>query len=194
MDTSAAGTQAQPGRTTVGSPRGRFALLNVVGGIAVLGSYVVGLMTHPESSGAVWGGVPEGLQPLYTVCMLLAAAGYFFFTPYVFFKLDVDEVRVFSRFGFGAFEVLYAGILIPSALWMPLTFRMIAAPDPALWVAIRVVLFVVGISSVALIAALQSATPPGRPLARRLAIVGAIPFAFQTAVLDALIWPAYFPA
>lgn len=183
---------AEPAAPTRGN-RFRFALLNVVGGLLVLGSYGVGLATHPESRGAVWGGVPEGLQPLYTVCMLLAAAGYFFFTYYVFFRLDADRVRVFERFGFEAFEVIYAGILLPSALWMPLTFRMIAMPDPLLWMAIRIVLFVVGISSLALIAAIARARPAGPDLSRRLGLAGAVPFAFQTAVLDAIIWPAYFP-
>lgn len=173
--------------------RTRFAWLNVIGGVAVLGSYVVGLATHPESRGAVWGGVPESLQPLYTVCMFLAAGGYFLFTPYVFFTLDPGRVRVFGRFGFGAFSFLYAAILIPSALWMPLTFRMVAEPDASLWLAIRIVLLVVGLASVALIVALQTARPEGSKLRKVAALVGAAAFSFQTAVLDALVWPVYFP-
>jgi hypothetical protein len=37
---------------------------------------------------------------------------------------------------------------------------------------------------------LQPSTPK---LSYRLAVFGSIAFAFQTAVLDALVWPAYFP-
>lgn len=28
---------------------------------------------------------------------------------------------------------------------------------------------------------------------KRLAVAGSVPFALQTAVLDALLWPAFFP-
>lgn len=173
--------------------RTSFAWLNVLGGLAVLGSYVVGLATNPESAGAVWGGVPDGLQPLYTVCMFLAAGGYFLFSHYVYLRLDADAVEVFGRFGFGAFNAIYASILVPSALWMPLTFRMITQPDETLWLAIRVVLLTVGIGSLLLIAAIRSARPDGGESGRRWATVGAVAFSFQTAVLDALVWPAYFP-
>ena len=53
----------------------RLALVVVIGGILVLGSYVHGIVTNPETRGDVWGGVPQAIQPLYTVSMLLAAAG-----------------------------------------------------------------------------------------------------------------------
>jgi hypothetical protein len=81
----------------------------------VLGSYAHGLWWHPTTGGDVWGGVPETMQPFYTICMLLAAAGYFAFSYFVFFKLDPDAVRIGDRFGFGAFNALYALILLPSA-------------------------------------------------------------------------------
>ncbi|MDG2304011.1 MAG: hypothetical protein P8R42_05035 [Candidatus Binatia bacterium] len=170
-----------------------FIALNIIGGVAVLASYVVGIATHPESSGAVWGGVPEGLQPLYTISMLLAAVGYFLFTGYILFSLDTSNVRIFGRFGFRAFSAIYAAILIPSALWMPLTFQMIETPNSALWLSIRIVLTVVGVASLALIASIATAAPSGARGARALAILGALLFSFQTAVLDALVWPAFFP-
>lgn len=187
-------TEAETLRTEIGSTlptaRTQFAWLNVVGGVAVLGSYVLGVVSDPDGGGAVWGGVPDALRPVYTVCMFLAAGGYFLFSHYVFLGLP-PEVRVLGRFGFGAWTAIYAAILIPSALWMPLTQQMIADPSPALWWSIRLVLFTVGLASVLLIEAVRSAEPRGR--GRVLAIVGAVFFAFQTAVLDALIWPAYFP-
>jgi hypothetical protein len=60
------------------SKRRSLLALNVIGGTAVLASYVVGLGAVPGD--ALWGGVPESLRPLYTVNMFLAAAGYFLFT------------------------------------------------------------------------------------------------------------------
>jgi hypothetical protein len=90
--------------------------------------------------------------------------------------------------------VLYALILVPSALWLPLTFEMLEAPSAALWVAIRGVLGLVAVGSLGLVAALASARPPEAPVARAVALAGAAAFSFQTAVLDACLWPAYFPA
>lgn len=166
--------------------------LNLLGGSAVLGSYAWGLASNPLTRGQLWGGVPESLRPLYTTSMLLAAAGYFAFSFYVFFRLDPRRVAV-GRFGFGAFHALYALILVPSALWLPLTFAMLEAPSDALWLAIRAVLALVAAGSLGLVAALALAGPAQSPLARAIALAGALAFSFQTAFLDALVWPAYFP-
>ena len=169
-----------------------FLIVNVLGGSAVLASYWHGLSTHPETRGALWGGLPEGLQPLYTISMLLAAAGYFPFTYLLAYRVDPSRVRLPGGLGFDAFNVLYALILAPSALWMPLTFTMIAHPNPTLWFIIRVVLGLVGIGSIGLIAALLTLRPrPPRAL-HVAAILGAVAFAVQTAVLDALVWPVFF--
>ena len=169
------------------------AVLNVVGGIAVIGSYAHGFATHPDAGGALWGGVPPALRPIYTLSMLLAAAGYFLFTSFLLFRVDPDRARVGGRFGYGWFNLLYALMLFPSALWMPLTFAMLAAPSPALWAAIRLVLALVGLGSLGLLAALVGITPRQPRVAHRLAVVGAIFFSVQTALLDALVWPAFFP-
>jgi hypothetical protein len=167
--------------------------LNVLGGIAVLASYVHGLASNPLTRGAVWGEVPEALRPLYTLNMLLAAAGYFAFSSFVFFRLDPARTRIAGGFGYGAFHACYALILVPSALWLPLTFELLEAPSAALWQAIRVTLALVGLGSLGLLVAIATAKPHDAPWARQLAIAGAIAFTLQTALLDALIWPAYFP-
>jgi hypothetical protein len=177
--------------------QGKRALIvvNVLGGIGVLGSYAVGLITHPAIRDQLWGGVPLELRPAYTVTMLAAAAGYFAFSYYVVFVLDESRTQVGRTYGFGVFPWIYAGILLPSALWMPLTFRMLETPGPLLWLAIRLCLAAVGGCSLALIAAVASAQPrAGTGGARVAAILGAIAFAVQTAVLDALVWPYYFPS
>lgn len=168
-------------------------VVNVVGGLAVLGSYAHGLLTHPDSSGAVWGGVPVALKPMYIASMLLAALGYFLFTYYVVFALDAERVRIGGRLGFGAFVWLYALVLGASALWMPLTFAMLAAPSATLWLSIRAVLFLVALGSLGVLIGIVVAEPAPDGWAYRLAVVGAIAFCVQTVLLDALVWPAYFP-
>jgi hypothetical protein len=174
------------------SSRRAFVWLNLLGGAAVLASYAHGLATHPGRGGAVWGGVPEGLRPLYTVSMLLAAAGYF---PMTLFALRraADSLRVWGRPALGVFGWLYALVLIPSALWMPLTFRMLEAPSPWLWALVRLDLLAVGAGALGILAALVSLRPRERRGAWRLAVAGSLCFCFQTAVLDAVVWPAFFP-
>jgi len=82
---------------------------------------------------------------------------------------------------------------VPSALWMPLTFRMVEQPGAALWWAIRIVLAMVGLASLALLWALLRLEPSQPRLAHALAVAGGVAFCFQTALLDALVWPVFFP-
>jgi hypothetical protein len=95
--------------------------INIIGGVAVLGSYVYGLLSHPGSGEALWGGVPQEVRPLYTAGMLFAVLGYFAFTYFLFFRLDPGKARIGNRYRFRVFNWLYVGILAPSTLWMPLT-------------------------------------------------------------------------
>jgi hypothetical protein len=173
--------------------RRKMLAINLVGGVAVLGSYAYGLATHPEIRGQVWGGVPDSLRPFYSVSMLLAAAGYFAFSYFVFFRLDPKRTRVGSSAGLSVFNLLYVLILLPSALWMPLTFAMIEAPGAALWWAIRLVLCVAGAASLGMLAAILKAQSPGANSVRWLAVLGSALFCVQTALLDAVVWPVYFP-
>ena len=164
--------------------------LNVLDGVAVLASYWYGFATAADP-GALWGEVPEWLRPAYTVSMFSAAVGFFPPLALVLFGLDAKRVRVLSR-GYGVFLACYALILVPSALWMPLTFRMVEAPSPGLWVLIRLVLFTVAAGSVGLLVAIVRARPRPTGVAFALAVIGQVAFCIQTVLLDAAVWPAWF--
>lgn len=168
-------------------------LINLIGGTAVLASYAYCLAVNPETRGGLWGHVPLTIQPLYTISMLLAAAGYFPFTFLLVLRTEPNEARVGGRFPFAIFNLLYVLILFPSALWMPLTFSIMGQWSTALWWTTRLVLATVGLASLGLVIALSQLTPRRHPLAHALAIAGAIAFFVQTGLLDALVWPAYFP-
>ena len=174
------------------STRIAMVAINVVGGIAVLGSYAYCLTSYPARVGDFWGDVPDGLQGVYTVNMLLAAAGYFAFTFFLLFR-----ARFPNGGGEGAhlgrFNLLYLLILAPSALWMPLTFTMLESPSDGLWWLIRLVLATVGIASLGLLLGLVAVRPSSPSLAYKLAVAGSAAFCVQTALLDAVVWPAYFP-
>jgi len=171
--------------------RRRLLWINVFGGVAVLGSYWYGFATTRDP-GALWGGVPDWMRPAYAVSMLAAAAGYFPAFAFVLLRLDAERVRV-GRQGYGVFSALYALMLVPSALWMPLTFRMLEAPSEGLWIVIRFVLCAVAVGSVGLLVAIVRAHPRPSTAIFRLAVAGQLAFCVQTAVLDPLVWPAYFP-
>jgi len=157
----------------------------------VLGSYVHGLLTHPDTRNELWGSIPPELQAVYGVTMWLAAGGYFFFSYYFLVRTEADEVR-FGRFGFGLINALYALIMIASAAWMPLTFVYLDQPSSALWLAVRIDLLGVGIGSIGLIVALFTMKPRAEGLTAVLALLGLLFFAVQTAFLDPLVWPQFF--
>ena len=175
--------------------RQRLALLLIilVGGTAVMASYVYPIMTQPQYVEPAWGGVTPDIRRFYVPSMLLAALGYFFYTYFLLFRADPDEVHVGRRFGYSVFSWLYAAILIGSALYMPLTFAMVAQPRAALWWTIRAVLAVVGLASLGLIGSLLALRPRQPSWAYWLAVAGSVTFSFQTAILDMLIWPALYP-
>lgn len=167
--------------------------INVLGGMAVLGSYAHGLLTHPDTRAALWGDVPRTLVPLYTVSMLVAAAGYLPLFFYLLLAIDPAAVRIAGTWGYGTFNLLYALVLIPSACWMPLTFLMIEQPDRLLWWGIRLDLWLVALGALGLLLAVLTVSPRGPTALHWLAAAGAAALFFQTGVLDAFVWPAFFP-
>ena len=171
--------------------RRKFALLNVIGGVLVLATYGWGVVAADAMMTSLWGGVPEAIRPLYTVNMFLSAAGYFFFAPYILLRVDSGRQDILGGFGYSLFSKFMMLVLLPSALWLPLTSIMLSQPSPGLWVAIRVVLALVAVGSLGLLLSLWTLRPPRGP-GHVAALVGLVPFCLQTVVLDALVWPAYF--
>jgi hypothetical protein len=166
--------------------------INLLGGAAVLSSYAYGIRTHANAMDVLWGGVPATIRPFYTAGMLLAAIGYFLFMYFILFRLNPTATRFGDRFGFGTLNALFAAILIPSALWMPLTFLAVEVSSVVLLWVVRLVLAAVGLASLSLLVALWSVKPRQPAWAYWLAVIGCAAFCLQTAVLDMIVWSAYF--
>ncbi|MGB3051136.1 MAG: hypothetical protein WBB42_09055 [Polyangiales bacterium] len=166
--------------------------INVVGGIAVLGSYAHGLITHAQTRDMLWGNMPTPLQSIYGVTMWLATAGYLVFMHQVFFRVDAGEARVGQHSGFGVINACCALVVFPSALWLPLTFAYLDRPSTTLWLVIRTDLFLVGIGAIGLIVAMFNLRPRFTNRAGVIIIVALLAFALQTAFLDPFVWPAFF--
>ena len=166
-------------------------LINVVGGCVVLGSYLWGFIAQTAAMGALWGGVPEAARGIYTVNMFLAAGGYFLFTPYLVFRwMTVPTLRGPENTRW--LSCLYLAILVPSAMWLPLTALMLENPGALLWLVIRVTLVLVGAGAVGLLWTLARTRTEDRRPGFKFAVVGLLPFILQTAILDAIVWPIYF--
>lgn len=164
----------------------------LLGGGGVIASYLWGFLSYPNAEQALWGGVPGNIRPFYTAGMLLGAAGFFAFTTFLLFRLDPATTLVFHRFSYGVFNILLAAILIPSALWMPLTILALQGSSLCLLWVVRVVLSVVGLTSLGLLFALIKLEPRRPRWAHRLAVAGCVGFCLQTVLLDAIVWVAYF--
>lgn len=165
----------------------------LLGGAAVLGSYAYNLGFDPATQTGLWGGVPAALLPAYLTSMALATAGYLSFTYFLLFAVDPEGVRIAGRFSYRLFQGLYLMILVPSALWLPLTSAMIRQPSGLLWLGIRLVLALVGLGSFGLLLALLVLRPRQPARTYWLAVAGSVAFCFQTAVLDLFVWTALFP-
>lgn len=141
--------------------------VNTVGGVAVLGSYAWGVLTHPDP-GALWGSIPDHIQGPYAACMPIAAAGYL--------VLLARTHRTPSLRMLAAMTLM----LVASAAWMPLSFA--ALEDPALLPWVHVDLAITAAASVAMLV-----------LSKGWWRIAAAAFCWQTVVLDYLIWPRFFP-
>lgn len=167
-------------------------VINVIGGAAVIGSYIYGLNAQPGGANLLWGGVPANIIPFFSVSMVLAALGYFALGYYILFRLVPGEVLIAGRFGFSLFYAIFLVILILSALWMPLTNVYLGNPSTGMWIGVRTVLALVGLASIALLWALLSLQTRTPAIPYWLAIAGSGYFAFHTAILDAVVWAALF--
>jgi hypothetical protein len=169
------------------------ALIAICGG-AVIWSYIQGISNNPGSAEKLWGNVKGNLRIFNFITMLLSVVGFLAFTYYILLRVNPENAHIAGLFNYFIFFVLYALILIPSAFWMPLTYSMLANPSTGTWLALRGVLFLVGLGSIGLLAALLTMQPRTQDFVYWLAVGGAAAFCLQTAILDSFVWPAYFQA
>lgn len=164
----------------------------LVGGSAVLASYILGFLQYPDASQTLWGGIPQNIRPLYTLGMLLGALGYFAYTYFILFRLRPENTRISNRYGYELFNVLYFAILIPSALWLPFTIQAVEQSSQLWEWIVKIVLAVVAVASLGLLIALLKVEPRQPGWSHKLAVIGCILFCFQTVILDAMIWGTLF--
>lgn len=165
-------------------------IVNILGGAAVLGSYALGLKAHPGQGNALWGGVPAGIRPFYGLNMLFAAAGYLFVLYVLLFR--VDSTAMIGGLPFWTLNLIYLFILVPSALWMSLTFSVAEQYTLGRWLAVVLVLALAGLGSIALLASVMALQPRLPDVLYWWTVAGGIFLVLQTAILDAIVWTLYY--
>jgi hypothetical protein len=163
-------------------------VINILGGAAVILSYIYGLRGQAGGANVLWGNVPASIRPIYTVSMILSALGYFAFIYYILFRINPAATNI----SYYWFYAIFLVILVASAFWMPLTNLFVNNGGTGLWIGVRGVLVLVALGSIALVWALAVLHPDTRGIAYWLAVVGAGYFAFHTTVLDAITWAQLF--
>ena len=168
-----------------------FFVLNLLGGLGVLGSYAVGLQAHWGQNELLWGGIPESVRGVYTACMFPAAFGYLVCFAYLL-RADWEKLNFASGPAGRSLLRLHLLFLATATAWMPLTWLALDHQVTALYWPIQGVLLVTGLSALGIWRSLFRLVDPPNPRFLLAAKIGFVFLVFQCLVLDALVWPRFF--
>ena len=168
-----------------------FVLINLIGGVAVLGSYFLGLLYFADLREGLWGGVSGNLRIVFTLSMVGAAVGYLAFC----------YLMVFGGFGTSingsylqwAIPSLVAIFLISAATWMPATSVYLNTSNSFWWMLSVIVLWTTALPLLILTASLLFHSPESlENSVKYISVVGLGWITFHCLVLDACIWVVLF--
>jgi len=137
-------------------------MINLIGGVAVLGSYAVGISSHPGQTDLLWGTLPEGVRGIYTANMLPAAIGYLVAFAYLM-AAPPERLQHAGKPALPTLSTVYATFLASSTAWMPLCWVALDGGRDDLIGLIKLVLLLAGLSSAGLLLLLARLTDPPRP-------------------------------
>ena len=82
--------------------------------------------------------------------MFISAVGYFFFTYNFLSNVNPDNVMFLNKFNYWYLHIVYLLVLIPSMLWIDLTYKYMRSGNIFDWYVVVAVLFCVAIASIIL--------------------------------------------
>ena len=165
---------------------GLFILVNLIGGILVLGGYFLGITSDPSMKTKLWGNLPESWQVFYFISIIMSSIGYLAFFYNIVFKQNVGGVLT------NRLILLCVIFLFSASLWMPLTIKVIESNNGFFWILTQVSLWVTAFAAIVITALLIKS--PHRPKNRsyQLTMWGMSYLSFHCLVLDAILWTNYF--
>ena len=161
-------------------------IINLIFGSLVLLSYYNGLNKFPNLSAKLWGGVPLKLQPIIICSMFMSAFGYLLFTYNFLVNIDANKVFL-KKFNYYHLNIIYLLLLIPSMLWINLTFKYMNSGNMIDWMVVILMLFSVAISSIIILLFTINTQK-----LNSFYVFGAALFAFHTVFFDAILWIIFF--
>lgn len=171
------------------SPQYLFVLINVIGGVAVIGGYALGLSMYSEHREALWGGIQGHLRNGFTTSMLFAATGYLTFCSATIFKGGADGFGVNQIFGQYSLSILSAIFLLSASLWMPTTIAFVHTGVSywwgiavfSLWITALSLLWMTGMVAFSDVQSISG-------IIKYSSLIGLAYITFHCMILDAVCW------
>ena len=170
-----------------------FLMINVLGGISVLGGYAIGLTSAPENPSVLWGNVPENWRGGYGISMIVAAIGYLGFFFYIMQDNKWSQSLTKNHTALNTVIALCALFLISASMWMPAALQFIKTGADSWWAITVGSLWITSLTVIGIFVVLMVQQHGTQIKMRLFAIFGLGYLGFHCLVLDAIIWTLNFP-
>ncbi len=172
--------------------RTQFIIINLIGGIAVLGGYAYALINHPDTRNDLWVGIPESWKPFYVVSMFAAAFGYLIAMYYLIFKGGLANKFFWGKTDVSIMTILLVLFLLSAAMWIHSTFAYLESPGSGTWTMVQIELRTTAIAILLFTVGLATASEISHSSLHRWAVSGLFYLTFHCLVLDAILWTMKF--
>ena len=170
-----------------------FALVNIVGGVAVVGGYAWCLGTYPEHREALWGGVQGNLRSIFAFSMFLAASGYLTFCYVIIFQGGAIVLGKDSAMGANTVMILVIVFLTSAALWMPSSIAYVRSGEIVWWSVCVISLWVTALSLLVMTGVTAAAGTGGiSAISKYASVAGLAYITIHCLTLDAIVWTVMF--
>lgn len=175
------------------SPQTLFLSVNVLGGLAVISSYLIGLWYFPEHRNELWGGIQDNWKNVLVLSMLLAAAGYMTFCYFAVFREGANILGKFMFLGPHTISWLTALFLVSAAVWMPASIFYLHTGNGLWWVATVAVLWITALTLITLTVVVAFSDNQATPMLDRISCtIGLSLITTHCLFVDAIIWVVFF--
>lgn len=168
-------------------------ILNVIGGIFVLGGYIFALINNPSTRSELWGGIPENFRPWIVSSMFLSAFGYCYAMKYLLIDGGIPFKFFFDRYETSFILIVQFIFLASAALWIHTTFSYINSPTSFKWILINLELWFTGVSILCLALGIIFINNRPNEISYIVSALGLLVISFHCIFLDAFLWVNKFP-
>ena len=171
-----------------------FFLVNLIGGLLVLTSYVWGIINFPFHRNLLWGDIGSNLKKIIISSMFTGAIGYLFTFVWFWKIIDSNTFYFGSNFGYNQIILLYSIFLGVSTLWMPFTIKSVISKNILHIYSAKLILLTVAIISIIILYSIMTSQYFQKDLIpyKNYAIFSWILLSIHTIIFDSIIWSKKF--